>query len=137
MSSGYVPAPRAELLQQILIVDIIFIKKFAFLLGLSSSLGLGLVYFLRNRYETQVWTALRLMLAKATSSSVDVIELRCDAQGAVGPLTSALRVSDIVVTIADPCQHVAVVERMARTPKGRYRCPELALPCGMTQSLIV
>jgi hypothetical protein len=52
------------------------------------------------------------MLAKAASRSFDVIELRCDGEGAIGSLTSALQSSGIVVFIARPGQHVAVVERM-------------------------
>ena len=137
MSPGYVLAPRVTQVQQILSVDIIFVKKIAFFLGVFTPLGLGLVYFLRNRSESQVGTALRLMLAKAASRSFDVIELRCDGEGAIGALTSALQANGIVVTIAGPGQHVAVVERMARTLKGRYRCHELALPFVMTHTLIV
>ncbi len=100
-------------------------------------LGRGLVYFLRNRSESQVETVLRLMLAKAASTSFDVIELRCDGEGAIGALTSTLQASGIVVNIAGPGQHVVVVERMARTLRGRYRCHELALPFVMTRILIV
>jgi hypothetical protein len=73
------------------------------------------------------------MIAKA----FDVIELRCDGEGAISALTSALRASGIVVTIAGPGQRVAVVERMTRTPKGRYRCHEFALSFVMTNTLIV
>ena len=77
------------------------------------------------------------MLAKAASISFDVIELRCDDEGAICALTSMLQASGIVATIAGPGQHVAVVERMARTLKGRYRCHELALPVVMTHTLIM
>ena len=77
------------------------------------------------------------MLAKAASRSFDVVELRCDGEGAIGALTTALPASGIVVAIAGPGQHVAVVKRMARTLKGRYRCHELALPFVMTNTLIV
>ena len=137
ISPGYVLAPRVTQVQQILNVDVIFIKKIAFLLGVFTPLGLGLVHFLRDRSESQVATALRLMLAKAASRSFDVIELRCDGEGAIGALTSALQASGITVSIAGPGQHVAVVERMARTLKNRYRCHELALPFVMTHTLIV
>ena len=78
MLPGYVLAPRVTQVQQILSVDIIFVKKVAFLLCVFTPRGLGLVYFLRNRSESQVGTALRLLLAKAASKSFDVIELRCD-----------------------------------------------------------
>jgi len=135
MSPGYMLAPRVTQVQQILSVDIIFVKKFAFLLGVFSPLGLGLIYFLRNRSESQEGTALRLMLAKAASRSFDVIDIRCDGEGAIGALTSTLQSIGIIVTIAGPGHHV--VERMARTLKGRYRCHELALPFVMTHTLIV
>jgi hypothetical protein len=77
------------------------------------------------------------MLAKAASRSFDVVELRCDGEGTIGALTSAMQVNDITVSIAGPCQHVDVVERMARTLKSRYRCHELALPFVMAYTLIV
>ena len=78
MSPGYVLAPRVTQVQQTLNVDIIFVNKVAFLFGVFTPLGLGLVYFLRNRSEAQVGTALRRMLTKATSRSFDVIKLQCD-----------------------------------------------------------
>ena len=51
MPPGYVRAPRVTQVQRILNVDIIFVKKVAFFLGVFIPLGLGLVYFLRNRSE--------------------------------------------------------------------------------------
>ncbi len=137
MSAGYMLVPRVTQVQQILSVDIIFVKKVAFLLGVFTPLGLGLVYFLRNRSEAQVETPLRLVFVKAASRSFHVIELRYDCEGAISASTSALQASGIVVAIAGPGQYVAVVERMARTLKGRYRCHELALPFVMTHALIV
>jgi hypothetical protein len=77
------------------------------------------------------------MLAKAASRSFDVIELRCDGEGAIGALTSALQASGTVVTIAGPGQHVVVVDRMVRTLKGRYRCHEMALPLIMAHTRIM
>jgi hypothetical protein len=72
------------------------------------------------------------MLAKASSISFDVVELRCDGEEAIGALSSALQASGIVVSIAGPGQHMAVVERMAIPSKACYRCHELALPFVMT-----
>jgi hypothetical protein len=77
------------------------------------------------------------MFDKAASRSFDVIELRCNGEGTIGAFTSALQASGIFFAIAGPGQHVAVVERMARLLKGRYRCHELALPFVMTHALIV
>ena len=136
-SPGYALAPRVTQVQQILSIDIIFVKMIPFLLGVFTPLGLGLVHFLRDRSEDQVGTGVRLMLAKAGSRSFDVLEIRCDGEGAVGALSAALQASGIRVAIAGPGQHVAVVERMARTLKSRHRCHELALPFVMTHTLII
>ncbi len=87
-------------MQQILSVDIIFVKKITFLLGMFTPLGMGVVHYLRDRSEAEVGTAVRLVLAKASSESFDVVELRCDGDGAIGALSSALQVSGIVVFIA-------------------------------------
>ncbi len=46
-------------------------------------LGLGLVRYLRDRSEAHVETAVRLVLAKAASRSFDIIEIRCDGEGAI------------------------------------------------------
>ena len=129
------PVLRTQV-QQILSVDVIFIKKIAFLLGVFSLLGLGLVHFFRNRFESHVMTSIRFVLAKAATRSFDFIELQCDGEGAIGALTSALQASGIAVSITGPCQHVAVVERMTRTMKNRYRCHDLALPFVKTLTLI-
>jgi hypothetical protein len=61
------------------------------------------------------------MLAKAASRSFDVLEIRCDGEGALGALSTALQASGVRVAIAGPGQHVVVVERMARTLKSRHR----------------
>jgi len=76
ISSGYAIAPRATHVHQILNVDVIFITKIAFLLGVFTPLSLGLVHFLCDRFESQVATTLRLVLVKAASRSFDIIELR-------------------------------------------------------------
>ena len=137
VSPGYVLAPRVTQVQQVLSIDIIFVKKIAFLLGVLTPLGLGIVEFLRDRSTDSVETAVRTMLAKAASRSFDVLEIRCDGEGAVGALSAAMQLSGIRVSIAGPGQHVSVVERMAQTVKSRHRCHELALPFVMTHTLIV
>ncbi len=81
ISPGYVLAPRVSQVHQIISVDVIIRKKIAFLLGVFTPLGLGLMQFLRDRYESQVAIALRLMLAKAASRSFDVVELVLTEKG--------------------------------------------------------
>ena len=61
MPPGYMLVPRVRQIQQILGIDIMFIKQVTFLLGLFPPLGLGFVHVLRNCSEAQVGTALRFM----------------------------------------------------------------------------
>ena len=49
VSPGYALIPRVTQVQQILSIDIIFVKRVTFLLGVLTPLGLGLVEFLRDR----------------------------------------------------------------------------------------
>ncbi len=74
MSPGYVVAPRVTQAQQIISVDIIFVKNIAFFLGMFTPLGLGLIRYLRDRSEAKKRTTYRFVLAKATSRSFDVVE---------------------------------------------------------------
>ncbi len=69
ISPGYALAPRVTQVQQILNADIIFVKKIAFLLGVLTLLGLGLIEFMRDRSNDSVETAVKTMLAKAASIS--------------------------------------------------------------------
>jgi hypothetical protein len=72
--------PRVTQMQQILSVDIIFVKNVAFLLGRLIPFGLGLVRYLRDRSVAKVGSTIQLMFTKPTSRYVDVIELRCDGE---------------------------------------------------------
>lgn len=137
ISPGYALVPRVTQVQQILSIDVVFVKRVAFLLGVLTPLGLGLVEFLRDRSVDSVETAVRIMLAKAASRSFDVLEIRCDGEKAVGAMTAAMEHRGLRVSIAGPGQHVSVVERMAQTVKSRFRCHELALPFVMTHTLLV
>jgi hypothetical protein len=77
------------------------------------------------------------MLVKAASRFFDVLEIRCDGEGAVGTLSTASQTSGIRVTITGPGQHLAVVERMERILKNCHRCHELALPFVMNHKLVI
>jgi hypothetical protein len=137
MSPGYVLAPRVTQVQQVLSIDNIFVKMVLFLLGMLTPLDLGLVHFLRDRSEDNVCIGVRLMLAKAAIRSFDVRDIRRDGERDIGARSAALQVSGIQVVIARPGQHLAVVERMARTLKNRHRRPKLALPFVMNHTLII
>ena len=112
-------------------------KKIAFLLGILTPLGLGLIEFLRDRSTDSVETAVKTMLAKAASISFYALEIRCDGEGAAGALANAMEQRGLRASIAGSGQHVSVVERMAQTSKSRLRCHELALPFVMTHTRIV
>jgi hypothetical protein len=74
VSPGYVIAHRVTQVQQILCMDIIFVKKNnAFFLSMFTPLGLGLVRHLHDRSKAEVGTPFRLMLVKATSRSFDTV----------------------------------------------------------------
>ncbi len=124
-------------MQQILSIDIIFVKKVAFLLGVLTPLGLGIVEFLRDRSIDYVETGVRTMLANAASRSFDVLEIRCDGEKAVGALAAALEHCGVRVSITEPGQHVSVIEQMAQTVKSHHRCHELGLPFVMNHTLLV
>ncbi len=94
-------------------------NKIAFLLGILTPLGLGLIEFLRDRSTDSVETAVKTMMAKAASISFDVLEIRCDGEGAMGALIMAMEQRGLRVSIAGPGQHVSVVEHMAQTIKSR------------------
>jgi hypothetical protein len=121
VSPGYVLAPHVPQVQQIISIDVIFENKIAFLLGVLTPLGQGLVAFLRDRSTDSVETADKKMLAKAASRSFDVLEIRCDGEGAVRTLIAAMEQRGLRVSIASPGQHVGVVERMTQTIKSRLR----------------
>ncbi len=100
ISPGYVLALRVTQVQQILSIDIMFVKKIAFLLGVLIPLGLGLIEFLRYRSTDSVKTVIKTMLAKAESRSFDVLEIRCDGEKAVGALVAAMEQRGLRVSIA-------------------------------------
>ena len=96
-----------------------------------------LIEFLRDCSTDSVETAVKTMLAKAASRSLDILEIRCDGEGAVGALIAAIEQRGLRVSIAGPGQHVSVMDRMAQTIKSRLRYHELAPPFVMTHTLIV
>jgi len=137
VSPGYALVTRVTQVQQILSIDNVFVKRMAFLLGVLTPLGLGLVEILRNRSVDSIKTVVKIILAKAASHFFDALVIRCDGEKAVGALTVALEHCGLRVSIAGPGQHVSVVERMAQTAKSRFRCHELSLLFVMTHTILV
>ncbi len=73
VSPGYVLDPRVAQVHQVLSIDILFVKKIGFLLGVLTPLGLGVVEFLCYRSIESIEMAVRTMLSKAASRSFDVL----------------------------------------------------------------
>jgi hypothetical protein len=65
-------------------MDIIFVNKLFFLLGVLTPLGLGFVRYIRDRSEAEVGMAAQRVIAKATRRSFDIGEPRCDGEGGIG-----------------------------------------------------
>ena len=137
VSLGYALVPRVTQVQQILSIDIIFVKRVVFLVGVLTPLGLGLVEFLRDRLVDSIKTAVKIMLATAASRSFNVLEIRCNGEKAVGASTMALKHRSLRVSMTGPGQHVSVAKRMAQTVNSRFRCHELYLPFFMTHTILV
>jgi len=65
-------------------------KKVTFLLGVLTSLNLGLINFLRDRSTDWIEAADRMMLAKAASLSFDDFEIRCIGEVTVGAFITTI-----------------------------------------------
>lgn len=135
--AGAVIAPRVTQVQQILVVDIFFIKKIPFLLGVLIPLGLSLCVHLKRRAVSCVADGLRAFLSTAKSRSFDSVELRTDGEKSVGAMIPKLNEKGIVVEPCGPGQHVPVVENKIKTIKQRVRAHDTSLPFIMTRLLII
>ena len=135
--SPNVLAPRVTQVEQIMAVDIFFVKKLPFFLGVMIPLGLSMCMNLRNRGTECVASALATFLATASSRGFDCVIIKSDGEGAIGSMASTLNSEGIVVDMSGPGQHVPVVERKIQTIKQRVRCYENSLPYTMTKLLLV
>lgn len=104
-------------------------KKNLFLVGVFTPLDMGVIEYLRDRGADCVGQAVQLFVALAKGRDFDVLEIRCDGEGAVGAITAELNLQGIKVPIAGP--------RKSQTVKGRHRCHELSLPFVRTKLLII
>jgi predicted lactoylglutathione lyase len=130
-------APRVTQVQQILAVDIFFVKKLPFLLGVLTPLGLAVCIHIKNRTTSCIAAGIRSFLNTAASRNFDCVQLRTDGEGAIAAMTGELSGMGIVVETAGPGQHVPVVERRIQTVKERVRAYENSLPFVMTRLLLV
>ena len=135
--SPHVLAPRVTQVEQVLAVDIFFVKKLPFLLGVLIPLGLSLCLPLKSRSAECVASALTNFLATASSRGFDCIVIKSDGEGAIANMAPALNTKGIVVDTAGPGQHVPIVERKIQTIKQRVRSYENSLPFIMTKLLLI
>jgi Reverse transcriptase (RNA-dependent DNA polymerase) len=128
--------PRVTQVQQILTVDLFFIKKLPFLLGELVPLGLALCTPTKNRTAAVIAAGIRSFINTARSRDFDCVQLRTDGEGALAAMSEELAGLGIVLDIAGPGQHVPVIERKIQTIKERVRAHENSLPYVMTRLLL-
>lgn len=75
--------------QQILHVDIFFVKSIAFLVGVMKPLNYVLKSHLKDRSETTVAKALHAFINKAKSRNFDIQIITTDGEGAIKALIPA------------------------------------------------
>ena len=73
-------APRVTQVEQIMAVDIFFVKKIPFLLGIMILLELSMCMNVRNRGTECVASALATFLATAASSGLDCVTIKSDGE---------------------------------------------------------
>ena len=129
-------APRVTQVQQILAVDIFFIKQLPFLLGELIPLGLALCVPLKNRSAPIVAKAINSFIYNAKMRDFDCVQIRTDGEGALATMRDELSKIGIVLDISGPGQHVPVIERKIQTVKERVRAHLNDLPYVMTRLLL-
>ena len=125
--------PRVTQVQQILVVDLFYIKQMPFLLGELVPLGLALCTPAKDRTAAVIAAGIRSFINTAKSRDFDCVQLRTDGEGALAAMAMELAGLGIVVDVAGPGQHVPVVERKIQTIKERVRAHENSLPYVMTR----
>ena len=128
---------RVTQAQQVMHVDIMFVKSLPFLLGVLSPLGLTMCELLKDRSAPSCSEALRRFVSHAASRSFDIQEIRCDGEKGVGKLKTELEELGMSVQIAGPGQHAPVAERMIQTVKQRVRAFDNTLPFVMDRKILV
>jgi hypothetical protein len=136
-SAGYDLAPRKTQVQQLIELDVIWLKGIPFLLALVLPLGLAMVEHLRDRSAALIGKCVNRMLSSLKARDFDVTELRTDNEGGVAKHKTALEYMGIRVEPCGPGQHVPGIERLARTVKERVRAYDTTLPFVMCAKLLI
>lgn len=117
-------------------MDVFCVKELPFLIDVMSPLGLVQCAPLVNRGTDSVGDALRKFVSTGAGRGSDVLEVRCDGEGAIGALRDSLQAQGLKVELAGPGQHVPVVELMIKTVKQRVRAHEHNRTFVMTKVLL-
>ena len=129
-------APRVTQVQQILAVDIFFIKQLPFLLGELIPLVLALCVPFKNRSALIIAKAINSFIYNAKMRDFDCVQIRTDGEGALATMRDELSKIGIVLDISGPGQHVPVIERKIQTVKERVQAHVNDLPYVMTRLLL-
>ena len=125
---------------QVLSVDIMFADKHAFLVGVTSPLGMITCTHLGKgvggRAKASIRKALSDQITVYKSKQFRVTTLLSDGEGAIASLTSEIQGSGITVNPNGSGQHAVVVERNLRTIKERARSIISSLAFVIASSLL-
>jgi hypothetical protein len=133
--------PREITSDLILNTDIMFVNSNAFLVSVSTPLGLTIVnelgYTKGARSLKSVAPALMEQLDTYSSRQFNIKSIKTDCEGAIIAMTQVLNQRGIVVNPAGPGSHVPVIERKIQEVKQRARGIINTLPYKLAASLIV
>lgn len=126
---------RVTQVQQILQVDIIFLKGLSFLIGVLIPLGYVLIEHIKDRTGRTLEFVLSKFVKRAANRGFDVVTVQSDEEGGVFAVRDEIK--GVTIDNSGPGQHAQVVERMARTVKERVRCHANSLPYTMTKLILI
>ena len=137
MEAKTVLAPRVTQKEQLMVLDIMYVQKIPFVMGVLVPLGLAMCAHIRDRTAEIVGPVVKKFKASAIARGFDVTNLRADGEGAIGKMGDDLRRDGVVIDTAGPGQHVPVVERMNQTVKKIVRSYVHSLPYVMTSVILI
>lgn len=137
VAAKVVVGKRAEKPSQEMAVDIMFVKGLQFLVGVLVPMNYCMVSHVVDRGSGTLEGVVRRYLAEAKGQGFEVTGFRCDGEKGIRSMEGELLNAGITPDWAGPGQHVAVVERMIQTIKGRVRCFDSSLPYVMPAVFLV
>ena len=118
------PAPKLLQKQQVLQLDIMFIKEIPFLVGLYLPLDLMVVRPLKAKETAEVDSQLTSMLKVVSPYNIEVSLMQTDGEGAMAVI---LPLPGHPVSTTGPGQHVHQIERKAMMQYYHSRCADSSL----------